>query len=104
MNKPEQKKPETDIEIEILVNAVMSAQHACNAASAALRSFLRKRAGGPSGGSPERPVPPTFMAKATKMVHSTDTPEESTDDGQRDRDGGGDGQGREDGDGSQDYS
>lgn len=91
MNKPEEKKPETDIDLEILVNSVMSAQHACNAASAALRSFLRKRASGPSGGTPERPVPATFMAKATKMVHTTDTTEETTDDGQTARDGGGNG-------------
>lgn len=80
MNKPD-PKPD-DLDIEILVNAVMAAQNACNAASAALRSFLRKRAGATPGGASERSVPPTFMARATRMVHPTDTPEGESNAGQ----------------------
>jgi hypothetical protein len=103
MNKPEQK-PE-DLDIEILVNAVMAAQNACNAASAALRSFLRKRAGVTPGGAPERSVPPTFMARATRMVHQTDTPEGEQNAGQEASgggDGGRDGLRRESSEGGQD--
>lgn len=95
-------KPESDLDMEILVNSVMAAQSAVNAASAALRNVLRKRAGGPSGGTSERPVPATFMAKATRMVHNEpDTPEENANAGQT-GDGGRNGHGRQDGNGSQD--
>lgn len=109
MNKM-QEKPEADIDIEILVNAVMAAKSAANAAEAALRSFLRKRAGVSSGGSSERKVPPTFMARATRMVHDhTDTPEGDSNAGQAaseggSGDGGGNGHERQPSDGSQDAS
>lgn len=106
MTKPD-TKPE-DLDMEILVNSVMAAQNACNAATAALKNVLRKRAGVPSGGAPTRDVPPTFMARATRMVHNTDTPEENQDAGQTagvaGGDGGSDGHKRGEGDGSQDPS
>lgn len=107
MNKPEQR-PESDLDIEILVNSVLAAKNAVNAAEAALRNYLRKRAGVSTGGAPERKVPTTFMARATKMVHTepTDTPEEIDNAGQDAsdgrRDGGGDGQRRQQSVGSQD--
>lgn len=97
-------KPEPDLDMEILVNSIMAAQNAVNAASAALRNVLRKRAGGPSGGTSERQVPPTFMARARRMVHEPDTPEEKTDAGQQARDGGSNGHGREAGDGGQNHA
>jgi hypothetical protein len=103
MTKPDQK-PE-DLDMEILVNSVMAAQNACNAATAALKNVLRKRAGVPSGGAPTRDVPPTFMAKATRMVN-TDTPEENQNAGQTAArgDGGSDGRERGEGDGPQDQA
>lgn len=106
-----QAKPQTesDIDIEILVNAVMAAKNSANAAEAALRSFLRKRAGVSSGGASGRQVPPTFMARATRMVHTNqpDTPEGESNAGQSEGssgDGGGHGYGREPGDGGEDPS
>lgn len=104
MTKPDQK-PE-DLDMEILVNSVMAAQNACNAATAALKNVLRKRAGTPSGGEPTREVPPTFMARARRMVN-TDTPEENQNAGQTAAgvsggNGGSDGHERGEGDGPQD--
>jgi hypothetical protein len=101
MNKQQTSE---DMDMEILVNSVMAAQNACNAASAALRSLLRKRAGAASGGAPAREVPPTFMAKARHMVHNTDTPEGDNNAGQAATggDGGGDGHEREQSDGAED--
>lgn len=107
MNNQAKPQPESDIDIEILVNAVMAAKNSANAAEAALRSFLRKRAGVSSGGASERQVRPTFMARATKMVHTNqpDTPEGESNAGQNEGssgDGGGLRREREPGDGGED--
>lgn len=100
MNKPTDK-PEQDIDLEILVNAVVAAKSAANAAEAALRNFLKKRMGASPGEATARNVPHTFMAKATKMVH--DIPEgDDANAGQTAGDGGGERRERQGGDGGED--
>jgi hypothetical protein len=94
-------EPERDLDLEILVNSVVAAKSAANAAEAAMRNWLKKRTAGPSGGASGRPVPPTFMARATRMVHH-DSPEERDDAGQTARDGGGPEREGRSGSGSQD--
>jgi hypothetical protein len=70
------QKPEADFELEGLINAVLAAKHATNAAAAALQVYLKKQRGGGSGEPSVRPVRPTFMSKARNMVHESKTGDE----------------------------
>jgi hypothetical protein len=70
------QKPEADFELEGLINTVLAAKHAANAAAAALQVYLKKQRGGGSGEPSVRPVRPTFMSKARNMVHESKTGDE----------------------------